>query len=120
MITAPGRPLCVAGTLLMAPLAAMTVTACKATAGREVVVQFQLDATTHLPSPVAVAAVRAACPGNASVVLEPAPTSHLLSVQQHPVRYDANHADDRTVSQLIQCIEAVPGVVTAGLSETDT
>ena len=119
MITAPGRTLRVAGTC--GALVAGTVLAgCRANAGRELVVQFTLDPTTHLPSPTAVEAVRQQCPGNADVRLEPAPTSTLLSVRQHPVRYDANRADDRTLAQLIQCIDAVPGVVTAGLSETDT
>jgi len=119
MITAPGRTFRAAGALIALSLALLT-TSCKATGGREVVVQFVLDPATHLPDPSAVAAVRADCPGNADVVLEPAPTSQLLSVQQHPVRYDANKADDRTVSQLLQCLLAVSGVKSAGLAETDT
>ena len=120
MITAPGRTIRAAGAVSLGLLSGLIMTGCKATAGREVVVQFQLDPTTHVPSDAAVAAVRAACPGTKDLVMEPAPTSKLLSVLQHPVRYDANKADDREVSQLFQCIEAVPGVVTAGLSETDT
>lgn len=119
MITAPGRTVRVAGTCGVLATG-LLLASCRATAGRELVVQFKLDPTTHLPSAAAVAAVRQDCPGNASVTLEPAPTSTLLSVRQHPVRYDANHADDRTLAQLIECIEAVPGVLAAGLTETDT
>ncbi|HVU74111.1 MAG TPA: hypothetical protein VHE83_14195 [Mycobacteriales bacterium] len=120
MITAPGRTTRVAGGLLAIFVATSLTAACKANAGREVVVQFVLDPTTHLPAPSAVQAVRTDCPGNADLVMEPAPTSKLLSVLQHPVRYDANKADDRTVSQLFTCIQAVPGVRSVGLTETDS
>ena len=120
MITAPGRTLHAAGVLTVLALAASLTGGCKANAGREVVVQFVLDPTTHLPSATAVATVRTACPGGADTRLEAAPTSKLLSVQQHPVRYDANKADDRTLAELIECIQAVPGVLSAGVSDPDS
>jgi hypothetical protein len=112
----PRRAAAVAGSTLVLVAA---LSACGGDASRNIEVSFRLDPATEAPFPADVAAARRDCPGDAATPIQPAPTSKLLSVRQHPLRYGAASASDHQISVLVACLQKVPGVTQAALEDQD-
>jgi hypothetical protein len=108
-----------AGVLGGGLLLGLVLSGCGGDASRDVVVSFRADPATEAPYPADVAAARKACPGTPSMRPQPAPTSTLLSVRQHPLRYGAATASDHDIAVLVACLQKVPGVTQAVLEDQD-
>jgi hypothetical protein len=101
-------------------LAAVLLAGCgKGSFQREVEVRFAPAPGSTRPDPAQVLAVRTACPGTPTVVLQPAPTDRRLSVAVTPIHYDARKADDREVDAVVRCVQDLPGVRSVGLVRQD-
>jgi hypothetical protein len=86
---------------------------------REIEVRFTPGPGSGRPDPAQVAAVRAACPGTATVILRPPSTSTTLVAALTPIHYDARKADDRQVEVVQSCVRAMPGVASVSLVRQD-
>jgi len=86
---------------------------------RQVSVRFVHAPGSDRPDPAQVAAVRAACPGSATVVLLPQGSLAKLSEALTPIHYDAKHADDRAIAEVQTCVAKQPGVANVGLDNQD-
>jgi hypothetical protein len=74
---------------------------------REVVVYFQQNA----PQSEHVAALHACAHVTPAAVAEPIGKSDLLSNSVGDVRFRIDHADDKQIAQLTECLNKQPGVV---------
>jgi hypothetical protein len=103
--------------LLAVPL---SLSACgKQSFERDLAVRFNPAHGSTRPDPAQVLAVRKACPGTATVVLEPAGSTKKLVEALTPIRYDARKADDRAIQQVTDCVRVMPGVASVGLDNED-